>query len=55
MKILNVYYSRTGNTKTVTEFLANQLDADIEEIVDKKARTGVVGAASAVSSTASDN
>ncbi len=47
MKILVVYYTRTGNTKTVAEHIANELNADIEEIIDMKARTGVVGSASA--------
>ena len=47
MKTLVVFYSRTGNTKTVAEYIASQLDCDIEEIIDEKARTGVVGSASA--------
>ena len=47
MKVLVVYYTRTGNAKAVAEHIAKELNADIEKIVDKKARTGVVGSASA--------
>ncbi len=42
-KILIVYYSRTGNTKRVALDLASKLNADIEEIVDKKSRKGFFG------------
>ncbi len=42
MKILAVFYSRTGHTKKVAEEIANNLKADIEEIVDKKNRKGVL-------------
>jgi flavodoxin len=47
MKALVVYYSRTGNTKFIAETLAKDLNCDIEEIVDNKKRSGVVGSASA--------
>jgi flavodoxin len=47
MKTLVVYYSRTGYTRTVAEAMAKKLGCDIEEIVDKKKRKGVVGSASA--------
>jgi len=47
MKALVVYYSRTGNTKHVAETMAKNLNCDIEEIVDNKKRSGVVGSASA--------
>ena len=43
MKVLVVYYSRTGNTKFVAEAIAQSLEADIEEIKDKKNRMGVFG------------
>ena len=43
MKILVIYYSRTGNTKLVAEAIAESLNADIEKIEDKKDRTGVLG------------
>jgi len=42
-KCLVVYYSRTGNTRSVAEALAEALGAEVEEIVDKKERGGVVG------------
>jgi flavodoxin len=43
MKSLVVYYSRTGTTKKVAEIIAQKIDADIEEIIDKKSRKGVLG------------
>ncbi|MDF1537539.1 MAG: flavodoxin [Candidatus Thorarchaeota archaeon] len=42
MKILVAYYSRTGTTKAVGEYLAKELGADIDEIVDLKERLGPV-------------
>jgi len=42
MKALVVYYSRTGNTKFVAEKIAQELGADIEEIIDKKNRFGLI-------------
>ena len=42
-KCLVVYYSRTGTTRRVAEALAQKLGADIEEIVDRKKRAGVLG------------
>jgi len=47
MKMLIVYFTRTGNTKVVAEWLAKELDCDIEEIVDNKKRTGFIGSAGA--------
>jgi flavodoxin len=41
MKSLVVYYSRTGNTKTVGEAIAKEWGADCEEIIDLKKRTGL--------------
>jgi len=40
MKTIVAYYSRTGNTKFVSEKIAQQLGADLCEIVDKKKREG---------------
>ena len=42
-KTLVVYYSRTGNTRKVAEACAERLGADIEEIVDRKNRSGPIG------------
>jgi flavodoxin len=42
MKILVVYYSRTGNTRKVAEEIQNNLDCDIEEIIDTKNRSGLL-------------
>ena len=42
-KHLVVYYSRTGNTRKVAQAVAKLLGADVEEIVDKKERSGAVG------------
>jgi len=48
MKALVVYYSRTGNTKRVAEVLVEALrqrkcDATLEEIVERKDRSGLLG------------
>ncbi|MBS3762045.1 MAG: flavodoxin [Planctomycetes bacterium] len=40
---LVIYYSRTGNTKIIAEEIAEQLEADIGRIIDKKDRAGVLG------------
>jgi flavodoxin len=40
MKILVVYYTRTGNSKFAAETIAAELGADIEEVVDLKNRQG---------------
>ena len=42
-KSLVVYYSRTGATKKVAEKIAEELSCDIEEIIDLKKRTGIIG------------
>jgi flavodoxin len=42
MKILVVYYSRTGTTKIVAEKLAKKLNADLEAVVDQQNRQGML-------------
>ncbi|MDD4271579.1 MAG: flavodoxin [Patescibacteria group bacterium] len=43
MKILVAYYSRTGVTKKLAEYLAKKINAETEEIKDTVNRAGVVG------------
>jgi len=43
MKALVVFYSRTGNTKSVAEMIAGELKADVAELVDKRGRGGLLG------------
>lgn len=43
MKILIVYYSRTGVTKKVAEILQQKLNCDSEEIISVKDRKGPIG------------
>lgn len=43
MKILVVFYSRTGTTKKLGQFLAEKLGSDIEEIKDSVDRSGARG------------
>lgn len=42
-KILVVYYSKSGNTERVAKDIAIRLNADIEKIIDKKNRAGLIG------------
>ncbi|WP_051624313.1 flavodoxin family protein [Clostridium akagii] len=42
-KILVVFYSKTSTTKKVAECISRELNCDIEEIVDLKKRTGIIG------------
>jgi flavodoxin len=41
MKILVVYYSRTGHTATVAKAIAQNLNCELEEIHDTKNRQGI--------------
>lgn len=43
MKILIIYYSKTGNTERVAKEISSNLGADIEKIIDKKNRSGIFG------------
>ncbi len=43
MKTLVVYYSRTGLTKKVATSISKELNADIDQIIDKKDRAGAKG------------
>ena len=40
MKTLVVYYTRTGNAKFAAETIAEELGAEIEEVIDLKSRQG---------------
>jgi flavodoxin len=40
MRYLVAYHSRTGHNKTIGEAIAKALSADIDEIIDKKKRSG---------------
>ncbi len=42
-KTLLVFYSRKGKTKTVAEETSKLLNCDLEEIIDLKKRTGILG------------
>ncbi len=43
MKALVLYYSRTGNTRVVAQQIADELNAELEEIVDRTNRRGILG------------
>ena len=43
MKTLIVYYSRTGNTRMIADTISESLKCDIEEIIDKDKRSGMIG------------
>jgi flavodoxin len=43
MKVLVVFYSKTGTTKKLAEKLAHALGADIEELIDTRKRSGIIG------------
>lgn len=40
---LIVYYSRTNNTKEIAELIAEEKNAELLEITDKKSRSGALG------------
>jgi len=42
-RVLIAYYSRSGNTRKVATHLADDLGADLEEIVDPTCRSGMFG------------
>jgi len=42
-KILVVYYSRSGTTRTVAKALAARLNSSFEEIVETRGRGGFLG------------
>ena len=43
MKTLIAFYSRSGTTKRVAQEVAKALNADIDELIDKKSRKGILG------------
>ena len=43
MRILVVFYSRTGSTKKIGELLSKELNSESEEIIDTKRRKGIIG------------
>lgn len=43
LRVLVVYYSRTGYTREVATTIANRLGADVEEIRDVRSRRGIFG------------
>ncbi|SEQ41522.1 flavodoxin family protein [Thalassovita taeanensis] len=42
-RILILYFSRSGTTRAVAQALATRLGADIEELREPRARTGIAG------------
>lgn len=42
MKVLVVYYSKSGTTKKLAQKLSAEINADTEEIIDKKNRSGLI-------------
>ena len=42
MKTLLVYYSRTGNTRMIANKISDSIECDVEEIVEKDKRRGII-------------
>jgi flavodoxin len=38
-----VYYTRTGNARFVAETIAAEIGSDVEEVIDMKKRSGILG------------
>lgn len=43
MKTLVVYYTRSGNARFIAQTIAAHIGADVEEVVDLKKRSGILG------------
>ena len=43
MKILTVYYSRSGNTRKVAEAISKAIISDLEDITEPRGREGPIG------------
>jgi flavodoxin len=43
LKSLVVYYTRSGNARFVAETIAAEIGSDVEEVIDMKKRSGVLG------------
>jgi flavodoxin len=43
LKSLVVYYTRTGNARFAAETIAAEIGADVQEVIDQKKRSGILG------------
>lgn len=43
MKVLIVYYSRSGKTRNIAELIHSKLNSDLEQVTDNKNRGGIFG------------
>ena len=43
MKVLVAFYSRTGRTRSAAQLVSGILDAEVEEIIDRSDRKGLMG------------